>query len=374
MSLVEVDRPTQTPNSCGPAAPAILNALSDPVLVVDDKGQIGFVNLACEQFFAAGSALLLGKDLTDLLPVDSPVVALIEQARERCQSFSDHSITLETPRIGPVVVSVDAAPLNELTGDVVVALRPYSIARKIDQQLIHRHAARAVTSMAAMLAHEVKNPLAGIRGAAQLLEASLEDEDRMLTELICKESERIAALVDRLEMFSDSRPLRRKAVNVHEVLDYVRRVAESSFAHRIRFIVHYDPSLPAVYGNRDLLIQAVMNLVKNAAEAVSPDGGEIRLSTGYRKGVRMAARGGDSLVDLPLEVCIQDNGPGVPDDLKSHLFDPFVTTKPGGRGLGLALVAKIIGDHGGVIEVESAPRRTLFRMMLPIIDEAGGEA
>jgi len=240
------------------------------------------------------------------------------------------------------------------------------MAEKIDRQLTHRNAARSVTAMAAMLAHEVKNPLSGIRGAAQLLEPGVAPADRELTKLICDEADRIVALVDRMEMFADGRPLQRQPVNIHEVLEHVRRLALAGFAKKIRIVERYDPSLPPVLGNRNLLVQALLNLLKNAAEAVPSVGGEIVLTTRYQQGVRLAVKGSGARVDLPLMIVIQDNGPGIPEDLRSHLFDPFVTTKPNGKGLGLALVAKTIGDHGGVIEFDSEPGRTLFRLLLPM--------
>jgi two-component system nitrogen regulation sensor histidine kinase GlnL len=249
---------------------------------------------------------------------------------------------------------------------VVVTLQEHSIARRIDDQLVHRNAARSVTAMAALLAHEVKNPLSGIRGAAQLLEQSVEEDERELTRLICDEADRIVALVDRMEVFSDDRPLKREPVNIHEALEHVRRIAQNGFARHVRFVERYDPSLPPVYGRRDLLVQALLNLVKNAAEAVSADDAEIVLSTGYRQGVRLTAPSGDRL-ELPLVIAVGDNGPGIPEDLRTHLFDPFVTGKAGGTGLGLALVAKIVGDHGGVIEFDSEPRGTVFRLMLPMV-------
>jgi two-component system nitrogen regulation sensor histidine kinase GlnL len=249
---------------------------------------------------------------------------------------------------------------------VVLSLHERSIARKIDNQLTHRGAARSVVAMAAMLAHEVKNPLSGIRGAAQLLEENASEGDRMLTRLICDEADRIVALVDRMEVFTDGRPLEKTAVNIHGVLEHVRRVAQSGFGRAIRFIERYDPSLPPVLGNRDQLIQVFLNLVKNAAEACPEKGGEIVLSTAYQHGVRLAVPGSDSRVHLPLLISVQDNGDGIPEDLRANLFDPFVTTKMNGTGLGLALVAKIIGDHGGVIDFDSVPRRTIFKVSLPV--------
>ncbi len=139
----------------------------------------------------------------------------------------------------------------------------------------------------------------------------------------------------------------------------------------MRINEEYDPSLPPVHGDRDLLLQVFLNLVKNAAEAAPGTGGEIVLTSAYRHGFRLAVPGGDGRRHLPLMVSVADNGSGIPDDLKPHLFDPFVTTKRNGTGLGLALVAKVIGDHGGVIEFDSQPRRTVFRVFLPVVTPGG---
>jgi two-component system nitrogen regulation sensor histidine kinase GlnL len=259
-------------------------------------------------------------------------------------------------------------------------LQERTIADKMDRQLTHRGAARSVTALAAMLAHEIKNPLSGIRGAAQLLEQSAgDDDDRILTRLICDEADRIVKLVDRMEVFTDERPVERESVNIHVVLEHVKRLTHSGFARHIKFVEEYDPSLPSVLANRDQLIQVFLNLVKNAAEAIgeTASDGEIHLSTAFRPGVRLSLPGTKTRVSLPLEFCVRDNGPGVPEDLLPHLFDPFVTTKPTGSGLGLAMVSKIIGDHGGIIECESQPRRTTFRVLMPVFlgdDAVPGDA
>jgi len=172
-----------------------------------------------------------------------------------------------------------------------------------------------------------------------------------------------------MEVFGDERPLAKSPVNIHDVLDHVCQIATSGFGRGVKFIARYDPSLPPVPGNRDKLIQAFLNLVKNAVEAIESggeSGGRIILTTAFRPGVRLSVPGSGTRVSLPLMIEIEDNGSGVPDHLKPHLFDPFVTTKPNGTGLGLSLVAKIIGDHGGIIECESEPKRTIFRVFLPL--------
>lgn len=349
-----------------PPPAAILSALSDAVVVVDHKATVIYANPAAEQFFGTGLNLLIGHSLGEFVPADSPLLSLVEQVAETGATVAENGVTLASPRIGSRFAAMQLSPIPEEEGRIVVVLRELSIARRIDQQLFHRNAARSVTAMAAMLAHEVKNPLSGIRGAAQLLEQGLADADRELTRLICEETDRICSLVDRMEVFSDGRPVERDAVNIHQVLGHVRKVAQNGFGRNIRFVEIYDPSLPPVYGNRDQLIQVFLNLVKNACEAAPRQGGEVQLQTAYRQGVRLALPGSRQRLHLPLVVSVQDNGAGIAEELKPHLFDPFVTGKVNGTGLGLALVAKIINDHGGVVEFESQPRNTVFNVMLPV--------
>ena len=370
LSSLRRQRPATASSPRIPEATALLSALPDPVIALDRDNVVRFVNPAAEQFFGTSAAGLSGHPFSEMVPPQSPVFGLLETVRRTGGSIAEYDVPLEGPRFAPRSVTIQGAPAGEGSDLVVLSLHERSMADKMDRQLTHRNAARSVTAMAAMLAHEVKNPLSGIRGAAQLLEQDVDEAGRELTQLICDETDRIVALVDRMEAFSEHAPISRTEVNIHEVLDRVRKIGQSGFARHVRLTEEYDPSLPPVHGDRDLLLQAFLNLVKNAAEAAPETGGEIILTTAYRHGLRLAVPGGEGRRHLPLMVAVADNGSGIPDDLKAHLFDPFVTTKRNGTGLGLALVAKVIGDHGGVIEFDSQSRRTVFRVFLPLFTPA----
>ena len=335
----------------------VLQALPEPVIVVEDEPfTVRYVNPAAEEFFNASQSALLGQGLSTLFGTSSPVVALLEQARRENRPVAEHELVIESKRLPAKTAAVSAAPLMSKDA-LVVTFRERSFANTLDRQWTHRGAARSVSGMAAMLAHEVRNPLLAINGAAQLLEMSVGEDDLQLTRLIAEEVGRIRGLVDRMEAFGDGVPAEREAVNIHSVLDHVKLAAKAGFGRHIEFVEAYDPSLPPVLANRDQLVQIFTNLVKNASEAL-PESGRIKISTAYQHGFRVAGPAGGAKNHLPVAVTIEDNGPGIAESMRAQLFEPFVTTKAQGTGLGLALVAKLIADHGGAISFESSPGAT----------------
>jgi two-component system nitrogen regulation sensor histidine kinase GlnL len=347
----------------------MLQSLPSPVVAIGRDGDVIEANAAAEEFFSTSRTALGRMSLEDLAPFSSPLFSALDRLRNTGTTLAEYGIKIGTPRTGGErTVDILAGVVPEQPGSVVVVILERSVAQAFDRQFNNLQAARSVSGMAAMLAHEIKNPLSGIRGAAQLLETNASLEDRELTRLICSETDRIRSLVDQMEVFSDERRPAMEPINVHTVLEHVRKLAASGFGASIEFIEQYDPSLPYVEGNRDQLVQVFLNLVKNAAEAIERRDvkGKISLSTAYRQGIRMQVQGSDKSVSLPLEICVRDNGPGIPDDMIGSLFDPFVTSKESGRGLGLALVAKLVRDHGGVVDAANVSDGTLFRVLLPL--------
>jgi two-component system nitrogen regulation sensor histidine kinase GlnL len=356
MSVTEATAPNEK---------ALLDTLPQPVVSIGNNRHVTYANFAAQEFFGSSLNLLRRQHIVDVLPFGSPVISLIERCLDNNLSFNEYGIDLGAPVQALAattgrMVDLHVTPTEFKPGDrhALIVVQPRSIAHHIDRQLTHRGAARSVSAMSAMLAHEIKNPLSGIKGAAQLLEGDAGPDGVELTRLIVSETDRITGLVDQFEQFTENHADLDSPVNVHAVLEHVR------------FVEKYDPSLPEVKGNKDLLTQVFLNLVKNASEATGGNKAEIKLVSSFRPGVRLSVPGRARPVSLPLEFSIIDNGSGVPEDIKSHLFDPFVTTKSNGTGLGLALVAKIIGDHGGTIECNSEPGHTEFCVRLPMIDEA----
>ncbi|MEL6584414.1 MAG: ATP-binding protein [Pseudomonadota bacterium] len=347
---------------------AVWNAFPYPTFVIDAQDRILAANTAAEVFSGVSIRSMRYRVLSRYVGDDSTLMDLIGQVRREDVSFAQHNLEVHWLDAAPRLSTVHAAPIHDVPGQVLIQIHQRGIADKMDRSLTHRSAARTVTGMAAMLAHEIKNPLAGISGAAQLLEMNLSEEDHELTQLIREETVRIEKLLDRVEQFGDIRPATKTQVNIHDVISRAKLSAEAGFAKHVKFHEDYDPSLPPTIGDADQLIQVIMNLIKNAAEATPKVGGQITLRTAFKPGVMIALPGGGR-ESLPLQVTVSDNGKGVPEDLTRDLFEPFVSSKAAGSGLGLALVSKIMADHGGVVEFESDPGWTTFRLMLPIWKE-----
>lgn len=338
-------------------------AIPYPAFAVDENNNILTCNPAAEFFSGTSVRQMRGKELSAFIGKGSVVQNVVEQARNGSGSVVLHGIEVSWADNPPRLNDLHATSMPN--GQVLLLLHPRGLAEKMDRSLTHRSAARSVAGMAAMLAHEIRNPLAGINGAAQLLAMNVNEDDQELTALIQDEIRRIGRLVERVEQFGDLRPAQREAVNIHDILDRAKRAAEVGFAEHVRFIEEYDPSLPLVSADADQLSQVFQNLLKNAAEATPKVGGTITIKTAFRPGVRLQMPGQKS-ESLPLEVTISDNGVGISQDLINDIFDPFVSSKAAGSGLGLSLVSKIIADHGGVVECISEPGKTIFKVLLPI--------
>ena len=319
----------------------------EPSLVISADGSLAAANEAAEALFGQGLSLLVERAVRE----DSPV-------RER---------GLEINLFGQAPFEADGTA--KALGDGSVLLTLHLRSSSLVERGGESAAMRSVVGLGRMLAHEIKNPLAGIRGAAQLLKSGAKAEDAPLAQLIVDETDRVRRLVDRMEAFSDDASPNREVINIHQILDRVRTIAANGVADGLTLKEHYDPSLPPVFGDEDQLIQVFLNIVKNAADAAHARGdgrGEVSISTGFRHGARVRSANGQGLRGAPLEVRITDNGPGVPTHLKDCLFEPFVTTKSFGAGLGLPLCSKLVTAHGGLIDFESEPGRTTFRILLPI--------
>jgi len=342
---------------------AIWASLPVPALVVDGDDRIARINPAGEGFLLHSARALTGTPLWDSLTVDASLRTAFARARETGAPLFVNDVEVGPDGRALTVCNLQVAPLGGAPGHMLMLVSPRELAGRMAQKSGVKSAARSAIGMADMLAHEIKNPLAGITGAAQLLSMNADQEGRELTDLIVGESRRIVALLERVEQFGNvSRPDLRP-INLHDVLDRARRSAELGFASEIALVEDYDPSLPLALGDGDQLVQVVLNLLKNAAEAAPEGRGTIRLRSYYDGSLRVRRDAGPNMV-LPLQIEVIDDGPGLPPEIAEEVFDPFVSGRANGTGLGLALAAKIISDHGGWITMNSVPGRTVVRISL----------
>ena len=342
---------------------AIWASLPVPAFVLDDRDMIIRINPAAEGFLMTSSKALIGQPVWDKLAVNAPLEEAFLRARANNAPLFVNDVDVGNGERAPMQCNLQVSPLVGQAGHMLMLISPRELAGRMTQNSSVKAAAKSAIGMAEMLAHEIKNPLAGITGAAQLLSMTLGSEDLELTDLIVSESRRIVALLERVEQFGNIVAPDLRPVNLHDVLDRARRSAMLGFAAHMALVEDYDPSLPLALGDADQLLQVVLNLLKNAAEAAGGKPGTIRLHTYYEQSLRV--RGGDGTEKaLPLQIEIIDDGPGLPPEIAEDVFDPFVSGRENGTGLGLALAAKIISDHDGWISVNSVPGRTVFRISL----------
>lgn len=341
-------------------------SLPIPALLLDEDDKIADVTPAAESFLNSSAKSLKGRPFWDKVMVAAPLEEAFARVRRDRASLFINNVDVGGGNRAPVQCNIQMGPIQNEEGKVLVLLEPRQIADRMDRANSVKASAKSAIGMAEMLAHEIKNPLAGITGAAQLLAMGLSQEDLELTDLIVAEARRIIKLLEQVEQFGNLRPPERKAVNIHDLLDRARKSAALGVAARMKIVEDYDPSLPSTFVDGDQMLQVFQNLMKNAAEASDPkEGGTITLHTFYDMSLRMRRADG-SLARLPLVVEISDDGPGIAPDMVNSIFDPFVSGRENGTGLGLALVSKIVSEHDGWIGVESVPGRTVFRISLPI--------
>jgi two-component system, NtrC family, nitrogen regulation sensor histidine kinase GlnL len=344
---------------------ALWASLPVPALVIGPNDLITGANPAAELFLNASSRQLVGGPVFDRLTIDAPLDSAFRRVRRDSAALFINSVDVSGGNAAPVTCNIQIAPMSGLDGQVLMMIEAQHLSDRLGRGHSPKSSARSAIGMSEMLAHEIKNPLAGITGAAQLLSMNLPPADQELTDLIVVESRRIVALLEQVEQFGNLRPPVRQPVNIHDLLDRARRSAMVSYAAQMKIVEDYDPSLPSTYVDGDQLLQVFINLIKNAAEAAGNKGGTIRLRTFYDLSLRLRrADGGGN--PLPLQVEIVDDGPGIPPEIASDIFEPFVSGRENGTGLGLALVSKIITDHDGWISVDSVPGRTVFRLSLPV--------
>lgn len=358
-----------TPSPLENGERALWASLPVPAILVGKDDTIVDINAAAEGFLNASAKAVYGTPVWDMVAVDAPLEDAFARARASQTALFVNDVDVGSGYRAPQQSQLQISPLSGAEGVMILMISPRELAGRMTQNQSVKSAAKSAIGMAEMLAHEIKNPLAGITGAAQLLSMNLTPEDQELTDLIVAESRRIVKLLEQVEQFGNLTRPERGAVNLHDVLDRARRSALLGFGAQMKIIEDYDPSLPLAWGDKDQLLQVVLNLVKNASEAAGAQGGTIRLHSFYEHSFRLRRADGRGAA-LPLQIEVIDDGPGLPEHIAGDVFDPFVSGRENGTGLGLALVSKIISEHDGWISVTSVPGHTVFRISLPRADES----
>ncbi len=342
---------------------ALWSSLPVPTIIIGPDNRIVDINSACEGFLNVSAKSIKGEPVWDQIAINDPLESAFERARETHTPLFVNDVDVGSGARAPMQSDLQVAPLTGSAGSMILMISPRELAGRMTQNNTVKSAAKSAIGMAEMLAHEIKNPLAGITGAAQLLSMNLKSEDLELTDLIVEESRRIVKLLEQVEQFGNLSSPDFQPVNVHDVLDRARRSALLGFGAHMKIIEDYDPSLPLAYGDPDQLLQVILNLLRNASEAAGGKPGKIRLHSYFEHSFRLRRSDGSGQ-SLPLQIEVIDDGPGLPEAIKGDVFDPFVSGKENGTGLGLALVSKIISDHSGWISVTSVPGHTVFRISL----------
>lgn len=350
-----------------PPTPAdMFAALPVATILVRPDNIISEANGRAEALLNMARSAIVGSDIARTIRIDqtNPRFDLWQSDKP----LAAYDVTLHAGRNAAVKADVMISPLAEHEGWRVVTIHTQSLAQAIGGRRTGG-GTRSAMGAAAILAHEIKNPLSGIRGAAQLLDTGGTTSDSALTRLICDEVDRIAALIDRMQDFTTERALECRVQNIYPLLDQAVQVAKAGFGHKVDILFRYDPSLPFALCNGDALVQVMINLLKNASEAVADrKKPQLRIETAFRHGVSVMLGEGKGNAILPIEILIIDNGPGVPPQIQDHLFNPFISSKRDGQGLGLALVDKLIRDMNGFVQYtrDEKAGESIFRLLLPM--------
>jgi two-component system nitrogen regulation sensor histidine kinase GlnL len=345
-----------------------LDLLGTAIIVLDPELRVVHANPAAEHLLELAAKQLRGQRLADLFTGAEAFETKLRQAIASNRGFWDRSLDLGRRGSPPLHVSCLATPSEAEGGRLILELRSTDQYLRIEREERELTQAVANRELIRSLAHEIKNPLGGLRGSAQLLERELDRADlREYTQVIIKEADRLQLLMDRL--LTPHRPPHLGPVNIHEVCERARSLILAEFPEGVRITRDYDTSLPEIEGDREQLIQAVLNVVRNAAQAVlgarrraADPPGEITLRTRAARSVTIARR----RHRLALELQVIDSGPGIPPGLQERMFHPLVSGREGGTGLGLTLAQTYVQHHEGSIECESRPGRTTFRLLLPL--------